>query len=207
MFEGGVRVADTLLDMANVHFAQLGYVMIMLGSLAEGLSLPFPSIVLMIMAGTAVAHGRMSFSVVVLIASLAYTAGALIPYTIGFHLPRLKKYPWCARFAETPPFWRVNELFTKHGPKIVALSRPFLIGNCVSYVAGLTHMAPIKFVAYTFAGILPWAVAATTIGLLFGANLDKAVDLFQGYTTAFAVVLLAAIAAMYCYKKHRKKIE
>lgn len=197
-------MADTLLGMASIHFTQLGYVMVMLGSLAEGLSLPFPSIVLMIMAGTAVAHGKMSFGVVVLLASLAYTAGALIPYTIGFNLARLKKYSWCARFAERTPFWRVNDLFNKHGPKIVALSRPFLIGNCVSYVAGLTHMPPVKFAAYTFAGILPWAVVATTVGLLFGANLDKAVNMFQGYSSVFAVLLLAAACVMYYYKKHRK---
>jgi membrane protein DedA with SNARE-associated domain len=197
-------MADTLLGVATLRFAQLGYFIVFFGSLAEGLSLPFPSIILLIMAGAAVATGRMSFWAVTIVASLAYTMGAVIPYYIGANLPRLKKYPWAARFAArtTKPMCQMNELFAKHGSKIVALSRPFLIGNCISYVAGLAHMPPVKFVAYTFVGILPWATAATLAGLLFGANLNKAVSMFTHYFFwAFGAVLVAVL--LYVYVKQR----
>lgn len=193
-------MAGTLLDMASLRFAQLGYFMIFLGSLAEGLSFPFPSIVLLIMAGTAVAMGKMSFWGVAILASLAYTLGAVIPYWIGFNLPKLKKYSWATRFAEnTPkPFKQINDLFAKHGNKIVALSRPFLIGNCISYVAGLARMSPLKFVAYTFAGILPWAVTATLAGYFFGSNIQYAVKLVQNYSLlALGVVITGGVLYMY----------
>ena len=197
-------MADTLLGVATLRFAQLGYFIVFFGSLAEGLSFPFPSVILLIMAGAAVATGRMSFWAVTLVASLAYTMGAIIPYYIGANLPRLKKYPWAARFAErtTKPMCQMNELFAKHGNKIVALSRPFLIGNCISYVAGLAQMSPMKFVAYTFVGILPWATGATLAGLLFGANMGKAVSVFTHYFFwAFGAVLLTVL--IYVYVKQR----
>ena len=201
-------MADTLLEVATLRFAQLGYVIVFFGSLAEGLSLPFPSIILLIMAGAAVATGRMSFWAVTILASLAYTMGAVIPYYIGSNLPRLQKYAWASKFADrlSKPMCQMNELFAKHGSKIVALSRPFLIGNCISYVAGLAHMSPVKFVAYTFIGILPWATAATLAGLLFGANLDKAVSMFSHYFFwAFAVVFVAVILYTYGKKRWFKK--
>ena len=196
-------MADSLL-IASLRFAQLGYLTIFLGSLAEGLSLPFPSIVLLIMAGAAVAMGRMSFWSVALLASLAYTLGAVIPYYIGFNLPKLKRYSWVANFAKkTPkPLHQMNKLFAKHGNKIVALSRPFLIGNCISYVAGLAHMSPLKFVAYTFLGILPWATAATLAGLLFGSNIDKAVSMFTRYFFLLSGAVLIAVI-IYIYAKQR----
>jgi len=196
-------VADTLLNLAGLRFSQFGYFIIFLGSLAEGLSLPFPSVILLIMAGTAVALGRMSFWAVAIIASLAYTLGSVIPYYIGFNLPKLRKYEWVARFvSKTPkPLQQVNALFAKHGNKIVALSRPFLIGNCISYVAGLAHMSPVKFVIYTFIGILPWATSATLAGLLFGSNLDRTVALFTHYFFwAFGAVIVSVI--IYTYAKH-----
>lgn len=201
-------MADTLLEVATLRFAQLGYFLIFFGSLAEGLSLPFPSVILLIMAGAAVATGRMSFWAVTMLASLAYTMGAVIPYYIGLNLPRLQRYAWAARFAErlSKPMCQMNDLFAKHGSKIVALSRPFLIGNCISYVAGLAHMSPVKFVAYTFVGILPWATAATLAGLLFGSNLDKAVAMFTHYFFwAFAAVVVAVVLYTYVKKRWYKR--
>lgn len=177
-------MADTLLGIASLRFAQFGYIIVGLGTLAEGVSLPFPSVIFVIMAGAAVTSGRMSFWAVIMLASTAYTVGAIIPYYLGYNMKRLNKYPWMQRFVgKLPqPAIAVNNLFVRHGSKIVALSRPFWIGNCVSYFAGLNHMSTVKFVVYTFLGILPWAIAATYAGTIFGANTALAIEYVSNYT-------------------------
>ena len=177
-------MADSILGIASLRFAQFGYIIVALGTLAEGVSLPFPSIIFVIMAGAAVASGRMSFWAVIFLASTAYTIGAIIPYCLGYNLKKLDRFPWIQNLISRlpQPAITVNNLFSRHGSKIVALSRPFWIGNCVSYFAGLNRMPTLKFVFYTFLGIFPWAIAATYAGTVFGANTALAMNFVSNYT-------------------------
>jgi membrane protein DedA with SNARE-associated domain len=204
-------MADVMINQALSRFTQMGYALLGLGTLAEGLSLPFPSVLFVIMAGAAVARGKMSFWAVVLLASSTYTLGSIIPYYMGYHLKKLDRYPWMKAWLDRipKPAQAVNKLFLRHGNKIVALSRPFWIGNCVSYFAGLNHMPTLKFLFYTFAGILPWAIAATYAGTIFGANMQGALDLISQYTYS-AMGLIAALlvggASWQLVTRRKKKI-
>lgn len=183
------------LSMAYVRFAQMGYLIVGLGTLAEGLSLPFPSVIFVVMAGAAVASGAMSFWPVVLLASTAYTVGAILPYYLGYNLVRLTRYAWVQSVLDKlpQPAIAVNNLFARHGNKIVALSRPFWIGNCVSYFAGINRMHTLKFILYTYLGILPWAIAGTYAGTIFGANTSKALGFVVNYAFIMAGVLVLAL--------------
>lgn len=183
------------LSMAYVRFAQMGYLIVGLGTLAEGLSLPFPSVIFVVMAGAAVASGAMSFWPVVLLASTAYTVGAILPYYLGYNLLRLTKYAWVQSVLDKlpQPAIAVNNLFARHGNKIVALSRPFWIGNCVSYFAGINRMHTLKFILYTYLGILPWAIAGTYAGTIFGANTTKALGFVVDYAFIMAGVLVLVL--------------
>ncbi len=186
-----------LMGAAYLRFAQMGYLIVGLGTLAEGLSLPFPSLIFIIMAGAAVAAGRMSFWAVVLLASTAYTLGAIMPYYLGYNLTRLTRYRVVRDILDKlpQPAIAVNNLFARHGNKIVALSRPFWIGNCVSYFAGINKMHTLKFILYTYLGILPWAIAGTYAGTIFGANTAKALSFVANYAylVVFGLVTLLAV--------------
>jgi membrane protein DedA with SNARE-associated domain len=186
-----------LLELFTHYFAQLGYLIIGLAALAEGLTIPCPSLAVLLMAGAATATNKMSFWVSVMIAAVSYTLGSIIPYLIGYNIPRMQTLPWAGKFVEASlrSLDQVNQLFVRHGEKIVAISRPFWIGNCVSYFAGLNRMAPWKFLVFTFLGILTWSTSVVYIGQVFSANLGKAASLIQQYSwVAFAgVVVLAAL--------------
>lgn len=187
-----------MLELFTRYFAQLGYLIVALATLAEGLTLPCPALAVLLMAGAAVASGKLSFVAVVLVAATSYTLGAVVPYLIGLNLPRMRRLPWAGRFIEASLKYldQVNQLFIRHGDKIVALARPFWIGNCVSYFAGLSRMRPGKFLAFTFLGIGTWSATVVFLGQLFSANLGKASRLIKQYSTVvfFAVVLLALAA-------------
>lgn len=192
-----------MMSVAYLRFAQMGYVIVGLGTLAEGLSLPFPSLIFIIMAGAAVAAGRMSFWAVVLLASSAYTLGAIMPYYLGYNLTRLTRYRIVRDILDKlpQPAIAVNNLFARHGNKIVALSRPFWIGNCVSYFAGINKMHTLKFILYTYLGILPWAIAGTYAGTIFGANTAKALEFVTNYAYVVAGGLAVLVIARYIRKR------
>lgn len=185
-----------MLELFNHYFAQLSYLIIFLAALAEGLTIPCPSMAVLLMAGAATATDKVSFWAAVLVGSVAYTVGAIVPYAIGYHLPGLQRLPWVGRFIEASlkSLDQVNKLFVRHGEKIVALSRPFWIGNCVSYFAGINRMKPLKFLLFTFLGIFGWSVTVVYIGHVFSTNLGKAATLIKQYSwMSFVVLVLVGV--------------
>jgi len=186
-----------VLTWFSQYFSQLGYLLIGVAALAEGLTIPCPSLAVLLMAGAACATGKLSFWLTVFIAAASYTLGSLVPYYLGRQIPRLKNLPWAGRIVESSlrALDQVNCLFQRHGEKIVALARPFWIGNCVSYFAGLSRMSCLKFLVYTFAGISVWTITVVYIGQEFSNNLPKAAALIQHYSgLAFIVLVLALLA-------------
>lgn len=162
--------------------------------LAEGLTLPCPALIVLLMAGAACAVGKLNFWLAVFIAAGTYTIGALVPYYIGYNLPKLQGLPWVGRFISAPlqALDQINSLVGKHGEKVVAIIRPFWIGNLISYFAGLHRMSFGKFMAYTFVGISAWSVTVVYVGHIFSSNLPKAAALIKHYS-GIAFVLMVGL--------------
>ncbi len=187
-----------MLELFTLYFARLSYLIIALATLAEGLTIPCPSMAVMLMAGAATVTGKVSFWTAVAVSSVSYTIGAIIPYTIGYHIPKLQSLPWVGRLVKgsLESLHEVNALFNRHGEKIVALARPFWIGNCVSYFAGLNRMNPWKFMLFTFFGISGWSVVVVYVGHVFSANLGKAATLLRNYSgIAFVSLVVCGAGA------------
>ncbi len=195
-----------MLAWFNQYFPQLGYLAIGLAMLAEGLTLPCPALVVLLMAGAACAVGKMSFWLAAFIAAASYTAGALIPYYVGYNLPRLRNLPWVGRFVEVPIRYldQINPLIGRHGEKVVAIIRPFWIGNLISYFAGLKRMPCYKFLGYTFAGIAAWSVAVILIGQIFSSNLPKAAALIRQYSVAAFLLLVLLLVGSWILFRSRQ---
>lgn len=183
-----------MLAWFNQYFPQLGYIAIGLAMLAEGLTLPCPALIVLLMAGAACAVGKMSFWLAALIAATAYTIGAMIPYYIGYNLPKLQSLPWVGRFVAAPLHYldQINPLIGRHGEKVVAIIRPFWIGNLISYFAGLHRMPCYKFLGYTFVGISAWSISVIFVGQVFSSNLPRAAALIKHYS-GIAFVLLSVV--------------
>ncbi|MGE5631466.1 MAG: DedA family protein, partial [Caulobacteraceae bacterium] len=55
----------------NIH----GYSSVALSTFMEGVSIPFPSLIILLLAGFLAAQGRMNIYLVIIIAAMSYTVG------------------------------------------------------------------------------------------------------------------------------------
>ena len=93
----------------------------------------------------------------------------------------------------------------KHGDQIVAFSRPFWIGNFVSYFAGLARMSLVKFVVLTFSGIFAWSLVVVSIGEAFSSNLPKAAKLIKDYSLMTTIGVIVIVFGAYWFNNLIKR--
>ncbi|MDD2498286.1 MAG: VTT domain-containing protein [Desulfitobacteriaceae bacterium] len=134
-----------LLD-AIQGFSSLGLYFSML---LEGSSLPFPGLVAILAIGNILSPNLADAFWLALGMSSAYSLASFVPYFIGLKCQ-------CAlnrKFELT----KVQSWFQKYGEWSICFSRPFGIGNYISYVAGMSNVNPWRYGILTFIGIFPWA--------------------------------------------------
>lgn len=180
--------------------------MIGMAMLAEGLSLPCPAVVALLMAGAAAAHGNLSVWRSAVVAAGSYTLGSMVPYYIGRNFHRLQDSPWIGSLVDSSlqALEQVKSLFQRHGDKVVAFSRPFWVGNFVSYFAGLYHMSITKFLLLTLLGTSVWTITTLYVGWLFSNNLPKAAAIMKRYSS-LAFVLMVVVAVVIWWWRRRQQ--
>ena len=137
------------------------YLGLMLSGAVEGLSLPFPSQVLVLYIGHIIKMNSPNMFVVASLFALPYTIASCIPYFIGskygsFLLKINPKYQKHITKGEL--------VFSKYGELSVLLTRPFVVGNYISYLAGLYKMNFLRYFCFTFLGIFTWAICILYLG-------------------------------------------
>jgi membrane protein DedA with SNARE-associated domain len=138
--------------------SSIGLVGLFITMFIEGSSIPFPGIVVVLAYGYLMPVNIYETILIALGMSLFYSIASIIPYTIAYKLEsvlpkRLKS-----------GIERAKKWFGKYGVWSIALTRPFGVGNYISYVAGVTKVKPIRFILLTFIGIFPWALGMLIIG-------------------------------------------
>ncbi|MEL7565662.1 MAG: VTT domain-containing protein [Dehalobacterium sp.] len=115
----------------------------------EGSSLPFPGMVAVLAIGNILSPNLIEAFWLALGMSLAYSLASFVPYLIGikFQSTVHKKFE----------LTKVQSWFRKYGEWSICFSRPFGVGNYISYVAGMSNVNPWRYGILTFIGIFPWA--------------------------------------------------
>ena len=177
-----------------------GLILLFVVVLLEGCGIPLPGETALITAAVLAGSGRFNIVEVIAVASLA----AIIGDTIGYWIARLggrrliDKIPFAGDAAQR--FLPKGEaFFAKHGPKTVLIAR-FVAGLriAIAWLAGLSKMPWLRFLAYNAAGGILWATTYGLAAYYFG---QAAVDAVEKYGF-FAVIAIAAVAVP-IYLGHR----
>ena len=164
---------------------------------AENLFPPLPSEVIMPLVGYLSTREEVGFGAAVLAGSLGSLAGATVWYWLGWRMGVEQLRSRVARhgvWAGMTPhdLDRAVEWFHGHGRFSVLLGRlvPF-VRTLISLPAGLSRMAPLRFIVLSAAGTFAWTAALAFGGRLLGqrfGEIDRILGPVSWLVVAGAVV-------------------
>jgi membrane protein DedA with SNARE-associated domain len=192
-----------LLRGAVVHY---GYWAVAALLLLESAGLPLPGESILLLASfLAYSEHELSLPWVIVVGTLATTAGGELGFALGHHggRPLIERYRYVFSIgAETVA--RGDRLFEKYGAATVFLAR-FIFGMRVlsSLLAGALQMPWRKFVLYNFLGAAAWVSAICGAGYLFGGHWGQLAHDLKRFNLAVALVVV--VAGLLLWWRNRRK--
>lgn len=183
------------------------YLGLILCGVMEGSSIPFPGQIIIFYIGHIIVNiEKANIFVPSIYLSLAYTIGTYLPYYIGY------KYGTSLPPRNSSRFYKYikkgSYLFSKYGDMAVFLSRPFVIGNYISYLAGMYKMNLVRHFYLTFLGIYIWSIGSLYIGakleLTFTIFINLVIqNLENSIFIGLAVLIIIGIISIYMFLPKR----
>jgi membrane protein DedA with SNARE-associated domain len=185
-----------MLETITHLVTNFGYIIVAVFILLECAGFPLPGETALLVAAGFAGAGKLSISIVILIAATAAILGDAGGYWIGRLLGRGFVERWGRYVGLNEKKMKILEgFFVKHGPLTVFFGR--FIGVLRTYsalFAGISKMPYITFTIFNALGGIVWAAIFGTVGYLFGQNLDEIEHLARifGWGALLGLVLIAA---------------
>lgn len=177
---------------------KLGYWGIALAMALESFNIPIPSEIIHPFAGYLVSTGQFQFVPAVLAGTLGGLVGSVANYYLGYYL---MESPLLFFVSSQRRQW-LRETFDHYGEGIVFFGRLLpMVRTVISLPAGAARMNIGRFIIYTLAGSLIWAVIFTYVGYLLGRNWH----LLAGYFHQVDVVIFVLLGMGMIYWLWRSK--
>ncbi|MGI6552624.1 MAG: DedA family protein [Bacillota bacterium] len=174
----------------------LSYPIIFLATFLEGAAVPFPGSFILALSGIMVSQGVFNLFTAIAAAISGYLLGALFPYWLGNlgGRPLVLSLTRRFKFSETK-LELAQKWFNRYGFIMVAATRPFFLGNYISFIAGMAKMRLLPFLIFTAVGITPWIVFFLYVGIILGVHWQTAVKIFNHYSLIvfFAAAVLVLL--------------
>jgi membrane protein DedA with SNARE-associated domain len=200
------QVLDALGVWTTAVMEFFGYPGIFLVLIIENVFPPIPSEVVLPLAGALAARGVFSLPLVVLVAGLGATAGALILYGFGAwaraHGGR-RVVLAIGRFAflTSDDLDLAERWFTRYQTLAVLTGRFVpIVRSLVSIPAGYNHMPLPPFLGLTMIGATGWCALLATAGWFLGDNWEQVRPLISRYEQLMVAAIVVAVAAYVVWK-------
>jgi membrane protein DedA with SNARE-associated domain len=184
-----------------------GYAGIALLMAIESACIPLPSEIIMPFSGYLVSNGRFDLFWVATAGAVGCNIGSTLAYYVGVYGGRRAIGRW-GRYLLIDPkdLDLADRFFHKYGAATVFVSRLLpVVRTFIALPAGIAHMNPLKFQAYTFLGSWPWCFTLAYIGMKLGEawNSDPTLkDALHRFDAVIVAALLAG-AAWYVWRHVR----
>ena len=186
---------------------QWGYLGVFLLIAVENIFPPIPSEVILLFGGALTAAalgGKLSVLWMIVAATLASLAGAILLYYIGkiFKTERLKKIVSgkVGKVLRLKPadIDKADKWFDEKGNITVLFCRCVpLLRSLISIPAGMSEMPMLKFLIYTVVGSVVWNTILVLIGHNLGNNWESILGFFDNFSSiVLAVCVVIAVAVL-----------
>ena len=149
------------------------YITMMLFAFVENIFPPSPSDIVIVIGGTLVGAGDLSFILALIFSTLGSITGFMLMFYIGSTVD--KKLIHSGRFKYIPinSINIVEAWFRKYGYFVIIANR-FLPGTraVISFFAGISNLEPKKTFSLCFISALAWNIIMLYLGFMFGNNVE-----------------------------------
>ncbi len=193
-------IESALLDFVTKVYDAIGWPGVVFLMAVESASIPFPSELIMPLAGWLLIEEKGGSPWLVLLAgfygALGNLLGSWAAYLVSLKwgralLNRYGKYVLITREEVD----KAEEWFGKYGELAVFFSRLMpVVRTFISVPAGIARMNLWKFSLYTFVGSFPWSVGLAYGGFLLGENWEDLRSVMRPFDIPILVVLAGAAA-------------
>lgn len=194
------QLQQSFLDFISVY----GYFAVALLMAMENACIPIPSELILGFAGYLIFADQMTFTGAIIAGMIGGMVGSIFAYLVGSYggrkfVDKYGKYFLIKKsHVDLAQRW-----FDRYGIRAVFFSRMLpVVRTFISLPAGFARVNFKAFLFYTFAGSLPWTALILYLGMLFGENWKKLLELGH---EASIIVVIAIVAAVGIYLYRRKK--
>ena len=195
------QLQQSFLDFIAVY----GYFAVALLMAMENACIPIPSELILGFAGYLIFADQMTFTGAMIAGMVGGMVGSIFAYLVGSYggrkfVDKYGKYFLMKKsHVDLAQRW-----FDKYGIRAVFFSRMLpVVRTFISLPAGFARVNFKAFLFYTFAGSLPWTALILWLGMLFGENWKKLLEI--GHEASILVVIaILIVIGIYIYKRNKK---
>ena len=191
-------IESVLLDFVTQVYDAIGWPGVVFLMAVESASIPFPSELIMPLAGWLLIEEKGGSPWLVLLAGFYGALGNLLGSWVAYAVSRIWGRALLHRYGKYVLITRdevdkAEEWFRKYGDWAVFFSRLMpVVRTFISVPAGIARMNLWKFSLYTFVGSFPWSVGLAYGGFLLGENWEDLRSVMRPFDVPILVGLAAA---------------
>ena len=199
-----------VLDFVTGLLLTHGYLVIFLGAALDNFGLPSSGDIVLFAGGFFANNGQAALPLVM----ISGFAGALVSDNSVYWIGRIGGRPLIDRILKIrllqflineKSLEKVERYFESHGGKTVFVGRfgPGL-RSMTPLFAGISHMKYYRFLPYSLAATITWALATGTVGYIFGEYWDELLSVARSVGYGF-VALIALFVLLYVFRRLRAR--
>jgi membrane protein DedA with SNARE-associated domain len=192
-------VESAFLDVINRVYDSMGWAGVVFLMGVESAAVPFPSELIMPLAGWLLIQAKGNSAWMVVLAGFYGALGNLIGSWVIYWIslkggrPLLRKYGKYVLITQEE-IDRAEKWFSRYGNWIVFFSRLLpVVRTFISIPAGIARMNLWKFSLLTFLGSFPWSLGLAYGGFLLGENWEDLRSAMRPFDIPILVVAVAAV--------------
>jgi membrane protein DedA with SNARE-associated domain len=178
----------------------------------ENIFPPSPSDLVVVVGGSLIGKGIISFFPTLVLTTLGSVAGFMTIYYIGSTLDKKVVKTHKLNFISTEGIEKVEAWFGRYGFGIILANR-FMPGtrSVISLFTGLSELEVKKTTILCTLSALGWNTIILYLGMIFGSNVKKVDKLLDTYSDIVLAITIAAIIILlirfFIQKKRKQNIE
>lgn len=185
------------------------YLSLLFFSYIENIFPPSPSDLVVVVGGSLVGAGAISFVPTLLITSIGSIAGFMTLYFLGSQLDRKVISSGKLKFISIEALQKAETWFNKYGYRVILINR-FLPGtrSVISFFAGVSELKIKRTLILAAVSAIAWNFIIIYLGILFGDNIstvDKYLSMYSNIILIISGVLVIVFTVQYFIKKKKKK--